>query len=129
MGADCWGDAVHAISVTNGIMGFNPGYLPFNNAPFFHNTPSTSTYMLSDDYFRKVIKAKAFANIHPATIPNLNKMLSILFDGRNCYVEDLGNMAMNFTFTFALTDIEYGIMVYSGIVPHPAGVTVSVVTP
>jgi hypothetical protein len=35
-------------------------------------------------------------------------------------------MAMRYVFEFPLTTIEYAILAFSGVLPHPAGVQVSI---
>ena len=57
----------------------------------------------------------------------INTLLRQLFDGRRCYVLDLGEMKMRYVFEFMLTNLEYAILSQSGAVPRPAGVDVSVV--
>ena len=61
------------------------------------------------------------------TAPVLNQLIQNLFPGRGrAYVLDLGNMAMRYVFEFSLSSIEYAILAYSGVLPHPAGVSVSI---
>ena len=40
---------------------------------------------------------------------------------------DLGNMAMQYVFTFGLTPVEYAILTQSGVLPKPVGVSASLV--
>lgn len=134
-GLDVWGRIVNVSrnltinpSVTN--FGFQDGlkdYAPFGQAPFYAGTPATSTYTLSDDAYRVLILAKALANISATTSPALNQLLKNLFPGRGrCYVNDLGGMAMRYTFEFYLEPYEVAIVTSSGVLPHGAGVSVSV---
>jgi hypothetical protein len=49
-----------------------------------------------------------------------------MFAGRGrCYVNDLGGMALRYTFEFDLTAYEFAIMTQSGALPRPAGVSAS----
>jgi len=97
--------------------------LNFNSGPFCSGSDATETYALPDSQYRTLVLAKALANIIETTIPALNQLLLNLFgaSGR-CYVADLGNMQMMFTFEFLLTPVQYAIMTQSGVIPHPAGV-------
>lgn len=130
-GLDVLGNIVgvkRVLTVTNPPFnfGFADGlqdYAPFGQAPFYNGTPQTSNFSLSDDAFRQLVLTKAFANICATTSPALNKLLSILFQGRGrCYVNDLGNMHMRYTFEFALEPYEISILQNSGAAPHPTGV-------
>jgi hypothetical protein len=119
-----------AVPTTERYFGFMEIYTPFNDAPFFTGATATDTFELSDEIYRRLIIAKAYANIMPTTAQNLNNLLKMMFPGRGAaYVEDLGGMAMNYTFTFALEPWEEAMVKTSGAFPHPAGVLVTVVTP
>ena len=134
-GLDVWGrivgvERVLTISAPSLNFGFADGlqdYAPFGQAPFYNGAPQTSNYTLSDTAFRQLILAKAFANISAMNASSLNKLLGILFAGRGrCYVNDLGNMRMRYTFEFALQPYEISILQYSGAVPHSTGVLTTV---
>lgn len=134
-GLDVWGrivDVSRYLTVTDDLtyFGFNegdPDYAPFDSAPFYNGAPATSTYRLGDDAYRTLILVKALANISATTSPALNQLLRNMFPGRGrCYVNDLGNMMMRYTFEFYLEPFEYAILTQSGALPHPAGVQVSV---
>lgn len=101
-----------------------PGSYPFGEAPFWDGTPAAShTYRLEDDAYRKLILVKALANISATTAPALNQLLQNLFAGRGrCYVNDLGDMQLRYTFEFLLTPYEFAIMTQSHALPRPAGV-------
>ena len=116
-------------------LGFADGlsdYAPFGQAPFYNGAPQTSNFTLSDPAFRQLILTKAFANICAMNASSLNTLLSNLFAGRGrCYVNDLGNMQMRYTFEFALQPYEISILENSGAIPHSTGVlaTAIIVTP
>ena len=100
----------------------NQAVQPFDQAPFY-TISSTQNFTLADSAFRTLILTKAMANITTLTAPNINQLLQFLFYGRGrCYVNDLGNMQMKYTFEFALLPYEYAILTQSNAVPRPAGV-------
>lgn len=131
-GLDIWGRIVNVrrqlkLPGAPDYFGFSdasPGSYPFGEAPFFDGTPAaTSTYSLADDAYRKLIFAKALANIASANAPALNQLLQNMFADRGrCYVNDLGRMQFRYTFEFDLTPQEYAIVTQSGVLPRPAGV-------
>lgn len=134
-GLDIWGRIVDVkrnltITAPTTNFGFQDGltdYAPFGQAPFYAGFPATSTYTLSDDAYRTLILAKALANISATTSQALNQLLKNLFPGRGrCYVNDLGGMAMRYTFEFYLQPYEVAIVTSSGALPHGAGVSVTV---
>jgi len=90
--------------------------------------PGGYPYILEDYDYRKLILAKAMANISVTTSAALNQILTNYFSERGkCYVLDTGSMTMTYRFEFSLTTIEYAIVQYSGILPSPAGVLVNYV--
>jgi len=124
--------------------------LPFGSGVFWAGMPATETYELSDDAYRSLIFFKAFANVSAMTIPNLNKLVNKLFGGLHgfwvargyyvdgfidsggegrAWVEDLGGMAMRYHFDYDLNEYELAIIAAPGVLPHPAGVSVSIATP
>lgn len=107
---------------------------PGVGGPFFSGQVSTGGFTLNDDSYRTLILTKALANICATTAPALNQLIQNLFPGRGrAYVQDggqtnksAGGMRMSYVFEFPLTNIEYAILAYSGVLPHPAGVLVSI---
>ena len=134
-GLDIWGRIVNIsrelqIPTDPNFFGFSdalPGSYPFGEQPFYGGTPgATSTYRLADDAYRQLILVKALANISATNAPSLNQLLQNMFAGRGrCYVNDLGGMALRYTFEFDLTPYEFAIMTQSGALPRPAGVNAS----
>ena len=103
---------------------------PFDDAPFYEGIQSTETITLSDDAYRKLILAKALSNISDCTIPSLNKALRFLFDGgpsRRCYATTNNLMDLSFIFEFELSPVERTLAAYSGVIPRPAGVKLTIV--
>lgn len=134
-GLDIWGrivgvDRVLQIPGSFLYLGFT-GQIeaePFNQAPFYSGPPDTQAFTLSDDAYRTLILTKALSNISAATAPSLNTLLSGLFANRGrSYVRDLGGMAMQFQFEFALQPFELAVLTQSGAVPRPAGVAATIV--
>lgn len=99
-----------------------PGSYGFNQAPFYNGVGATTTFSLPDTAYRALILTKALINICDFTAPSVNRLLSVLFAGRgNCYVEDLGGMAIKYVFGFPLLVWEVSIL-QSSFLPRPAGV-------
>lgn len=131
-GLDIWGRIVNIsrelyIADIPSYFGFGeavPGAYPFEEAPFYDGSPpATQTYALADDAYRKLILAKALANIAAVNAPALNQLLQNMFAERGrCYVNDLGGMEFRYTFEFDLTPQEYAIATQSGVLPRPSGV-------
>ena len=101
---------------------------PFDQGVFYSGTPGTQTYLLGNDAFRTLILVKALANICDGSIQSINRLLQNLFAGRGrCYVNDLGNMRMRYTFEFYLQPWEEAIITQSGALPRPTGVLASLI--
>lgn len=101
---------------------------PFNQSPFYSGQQISDNFILSDDGFRTLIRAKALANICDGSIPGINLVLTTLFAGRgNVYVTNGRDMTMTYTFTFTPTPVEAAIVSQSGVLPQPVGVSVTVV--
>lgn len=133
-GLDIWGQIVgvhRIIPVTTApfTFGFNDGltdYAPFGQAPFYNGQPLTQNFALTDDAFRALIMTKALANISATSSPAINAGLSLLFAGRGrCYVNDLGGMAMRYTFEFLPQPFEISILKNAGALPAPSGVGIT----
>ena len=134
-GLDIWG---RIVGISRGLLipdapnffGFNEATgsaHSFNESPFYDGTaPATQTYLLADDAYRQLILVKALANISATNAPAINQLLQNMFADRGrCYVNDLGGMALRYTFEFDLTPYEFAIMTQSGALPRPAGVNAS----
>lgn len=138
-GLDVWGRIVGVsrvlqIPVATTYLGFEEmggaQVEGFNQAPFYAGDPVTNNYSLSDDAYRLLIFAKALANITDGSVASINRLLLSLFPNRgNCYVTDGLNMTITYTFAFSLTSVEFAIVSNSGVLPRPAGVSTTIVTP
>jgi hypothetical protein len=95
----------------------------FGEGVFYNGASTTQTYELADPAFKTLILVKAMANISDGSIPSYNQLLQNLFAGRGrCYINDLGNMQMRYTFEFYLEPWEVAVMTQSGALPRPTGV-------
>lgn len=135
-GLDIWGrivglDGGRYLQVDAGLyLGFHsetpPAWGTFNNGTLFNGHKDTDTFKLEDSSFRLLILAKALTNISDCTVPSLNRMLQDLFPGRGrCWVNDLQDMEIRYTFEFELLPWEKSI-INSDSLPRPGGVLVSV---
>ncbi len=112
---------------TSSVTELSPTVTPFGDEPFYNGPPATSTYLLADDAYRKLIMVKAMANIGNGSVPSLNALLQYLFSGEGkTYVQDTGSMEIRFVFEFILSPVEEAIMLSSRVIPRPAGVRASV---
>jgi hypothetical protein len=136
-GLDVWGRIVGVIRTlqivgTQTYFDFQEAGLSangFGQQSFFTDGQQlTTNFALSDDAFRVLILAKAFANISDGSIKSLNQLLVSLFPHRgNAFVTDGLNMSMTYSFTFTLTPVELAILSQSGVLPKPTGVSLTIV--
>lgn len=95
-------------------------YEPFNQAPFY-NGKNTGFYKLADEPYRKILKVICSRNLTGATLPELNKITSMLFGDRGvCKVERIGTMKITFTFNFKPEAWEVAILQNANVMPIPA---------
>ncbi|UCQ42957.1 DUF2612 domain-containing protein [Edwardsiella piscicida] len=134
-GLDMWGKIVGVsryikASIDSDSFGFSEaddgsdGYpSPFNDQPFYAGLQETETVRLSDNAYRTLILCKAFSNISIATIPDVNRFLTMLFNGRGrCYCINYKEMTMGITFEFHLEPFEISILQNYEVTPIPSGV-------
>lgn len=135
VGLDIWGRIVGVsrylyIPDNVSYFGFSegsPSYTPFNVAPFYTGVQSTKTYALVDNIFRKLIYLKAYKNICTGTIKNLNKSLMYLFGEYGTpYCIEVSPMIIQITFDFVVEAWQFAIILQSGVLPIPPGVSVSI---
>lgn len=103
---------------------------PFDDAPFYDGIQDSEVVVLSDSAYRKLILAKALANISDCSMPSLNYALRNLFDGsdtRRCYATTNNRMDLSYVFEFALTPVERTLAVSAGVIPRPAGVKLTII--
>lgn len=138
-GLDCWGTIVavnRVLKIGGGLqfLGWDEGgtidYAPFNQAPWYSGQKLTDNYILTDDGFRVLILAKAFANICDGSIKSINHILMALFGASGkCYCTDEGGMTMTYTFEFTPSPVQLAILMNSGVMPTPTGVSYTIVQP
>lgn len=103
---------------------------PFDDAPFYDGIQASEIVVLSDDAYRKLILAKALANISDCSMPSLNYALRNLFDGsatRRCYATTNNKMDLSYVFEFTLTPVEKTLAISAGVIPRPAGVKLTII--
>lgn len=134
-GLDVWGRIVGVSRVIQ-LPGSEPYFgfdeatdaYTFNEGIFYRGADLTTNFELSDTAYRRLILAKALANICDGSIPAINQILINLFsDYGNCYVTDGGDMTMTYTFGASLSPVDFAIVAQTGVLPRPAGVSVSIV--
>lgn len=134
-GLDVWGRIVgvnRVLQVDQGAyIGFSElasgvpsnSVAPFNGGIWYTGQPSTGNYALTDDAFRRLVFAKAAANITDGSITSINSILSILFSDRGgAYVADNRDMSMTYVFEFQPDPVDLSIVYRSGVLPRPVGV-------
>lgn len=141
-GLDVWGKIVGVSRLLNvrqrsTYFGFEESFIsssddspkPFDEAPFYDGAQATTTVRLADDGYKKLIMAKAMANITDCSIPSLNSALSFLFgDKGSVFVAVTGVMSINYVFSFNLSPVEWAILLNSNAIAKPAGVSVSIMS-
>jgi hypothetical protein len=135
-GLDVWGRIVgvqRSLYITDEpYLGFSASTdaVPFGQGAFYNAARISPNFSLSNAAYRQLIMAKAALNISNSSIPAINAILRALFpDYGNVYVRDNGDMTMTYVFGSALSKIDYAIVTQSGVLPRPAGVSVTVETP
>lgn len=95
---------------------------------WYKGASATDNVVLTDAVYRRVIEAKARANICDGSVPAINRILMALFPGYgNCYVKDNGDMTIEYHFGATLSPVDYAIASQEGLLPKPTGVAVSIV--
>ena len=100
-----------------------PKFTPFNVAPFRTDSGGFSAYALPDNLYRKLIFAKATANIILATAPNINQLLRFIIETPACYLIT-GIMQAKYQFQGRLSAFDRMIIYKLGLLPEPCGVAV-----
>ena len=136
-GLDLWGRILGVarvlyVTADGAYLGFSAqtGAQDFNAGIFYSGTQLTANFALTDLAYRRVLLAKAALNITNGSISSINTILRALFPASgNCYVRDNFDMTMTFVFGAHLSKVDYAIVVQSGVLPRPVGVSVSVEQP
>lgn len=135
-GLDLWGRILGISRVLHVAEGSYIGLYPQTEAqPLSHGilyrgASSTSNFALTDDAYRTLLLAKAAANITDGSIPALNQiLLSIFPQYGNSYVRDNEDMTITYVIGETPTPVDLAIIAQSGVLPRPAGVSVTVEHP
>ena len=127
-GLDIWGRIVgieRYVFITSHVenIGFATGFTPFNSGTWSSGEDDGRKYRMDDETYRKIIMLKAMSNITYASAPNINRLLSIMFEkrGRAYFVKN-GTMAARYVFEFFLLPAERAIIRQSDLLPRPSGV-------
>lgn len=127
-GLDIWGRIVGIeryvfITSHDENVGFATGFTPFNSGTWSSGEDDGRKYRMDDETYRKIIMLKAMSNITYASAPNINRLLSIMFEkrGRAYFVKN-GTMAARYVFEFFLLPAERAIIRQSDLLPRPSGV-------
>lgn len=100
------------------------GCQPFGQAPFYSGPPKTEVYRMADEAYRRLILVKAMANISSSSIQAINQMLRNIFGEKGrAYAQRAGTMKMLLTFEFLLDPVDLAILLESGAVTMPTGVS------
>lgn len=101
---------------------------PDNGAFWDGQYPLYGTLTLDDTLYRKAILAKAAANISDGSIPSINKVLNILFEGRGkIYLRDNRDMSFAIVTSWVPTPQDASLFIYLKQVLRPAGVNMDFV--
>lgn len=98
----------------------------WNNAIWYSGETSGTLTRMTDAMFRKLIFAKAYANLSDCSVPSLNTILMTMFgDSGEVWVQDNRDRTLTVVFGFQPDDMQIAIVEKSGVLPTPAGVDYS----
>ena len=99
---------------------------PFGQGIFYTGTNATSNYALTDEWYRKLIFAKAQANISSGSISSLNSILMSIFSGvGNIWVEETDENTMTVAYDWQITPVQASILNQSGILLRPSTISIN----
>ena len=131
---DCWGvivgvDRYLTIPENEGFFGFDEAtdQLSLNDGIMYIGENGTQTFILSDEVFRRVVIAKAMANIAACDAFSLNAIFSYFYaeQGR-AYVNSPSTMSINYVHEFYLEPWQKALYTQNKVFPRPAGVLVNI---
>lgn len=106
--------------------GFGGGTVNPDGSPFYSGQALTGNVTLSDADYRRLILAKAAANISDGSIKSTNQILLNLFQGRGTiFIADGQNMTATITTNFTLNQTDIAVLQLPGVIPIAAGVAVT----
>jgi hypothetical protein len=137
-GLDIWGRIlgqsrfVQIAQTPGDNFGYNIGaaigtqWQPWNQAPFFGGAAAgTTSFPLTDSYYRQLLLVKAATNVALCDCPSINALMRAMFSARGrAYVgyDAAHPMHISYHFEFFPTAVEKSI-IESGLFPQPAGTT------
>ena len=93
-----------------------------------YTDPDTETeVVVSDDMYRRMLKARAFSFGCDGTIPDINKFLQIIFPGKPVFIRDNYNMSVTVVAYFEMTAEERAVLLSLDFLPIPCGVKSNIV--
>lgn len=133
-GLDVWGRIVGVGRVyqvaSSGFLGFDEAddgsgtALPMGSGIFYTGTAATENYALTDEWYRKLIFAKAQANISSGSISDINSILmSIFSDSGKIWVEETDEDTMTIKYNWTISAIEAAIIEQSGVIMRQSTTT------
>lgn len=133
-GLDVWGRIVGVGRVyqvaSSGFLGFdeaNDGSgttLPMGIGIFYSGSAATENYALTDEWYRKLIFAKAQANISSGSISDINSILMSIFSSYgNIWVEETDQDTLTIKYDWQISSIEAAILEQSGIIMRPSTIS------
>lgn len=105
------------------IFGFGENELNFENGGFAKIYDGLEG--IQAEYARKILLAKWFILTQAPTVPNINKLLSFLFDGTLAFVVDGLDMTITYTFEDMPDYRLRWLIVDRQFLPRPAGVGIN----
>lgn len=112
------------VEMTYNLSGTSFGFGQYRKN-FYQSNFAVSSYIasLSDVQLRKLLKAQMFNFNSSATIPEMNRLLKILFPLNNTYVTySVENNTLTFNFPIPLDDDDLSLVLFSNALPVPLGV-------
>lgn len=97
---------------------------PMNDGIFYSGGQSTGNFALTDEWYRKLIFAKASANISTGSISSINAILMSIFSDRGLiWVEETDQNTMTFRYNWNISPVEVAIVEQSGIILRPSTIS------
>lgn len=99
---------------------------PFNDGMFYQDGALNARFILPDTTYRRLIFAKAAANITNGAIADMNRLLMILFAGQGrIWISDSSPMACTVFYDWDLSPVDATLIAGTSLFPRPSGVTVT----
>lgn len=97
----------------------------FGHAIWYNGQATSGAALyLADEMYRKLIFAKAWANLSDGSVRSINGCLQILFsDSGRVYVQDNHDKTITFIFEFTPDPSQIAIVEKANVIPTPTGVS------